>query len=84
MPLETTTCPTCPACCAPHALPALLRAPATWAERPPLPFLARMVEMITKELAIDMNEDGTDTVYTTGDGKATPLPAGRRDDAGGS
>ena len=34
------------------------------------------MEMITKELAIGMNEDGTDTVYTTGDGKATPfLPA---------
>ena len=34
------------------------------------------MEMITKELAIDMNEDGTNTVYTTGDGKATPfLPA---------
>eukprot|EP00964_Phaeocystis_antarctica_P102284 scaffold67643_cov58-Phaeocystis_antarctica.AAC.3 len=34
------------------------------------------MEMITKELAVDMNEDGTDTVYTTGDGKATPfLPA---------
>ena len=43
------------------------------------------MEMITKELAIDMNEDGTNTVYMTAWGRESdPLPTGRRDDAGGS
>ena len=81
--------PRCPSrlpACAPPALPAPLRAPATWAERHSLSFLARMaMEMITKELAIDMNEDGTNTVYMTAWGRESdPLPTGRRDDAGGS